>query len=223
MKFLKFLAVLLLSLATPALAPTPAPAQHLASHGPPVAMPLVSTATAAVAIRAPAAPVLDGRDNDPAWEEAQVIQGFRMSDPIEDGAERFHTVARIAYDAHALYVLVRAFDPHPDSIVALLSRRDVSTPSDQIEVMIDSYHDRRTGYEFAVNPSGVQRDYAITNDGETDDSWDGIWQVATATDSLGWVAEFRIPFGQLRFGRSASHTFGLMIIRTIARTNERMS
>ena len=42
-------------------------------------------------------------------------------------------------------------------------------------------------------------------------------------DSLGWVAEFRIPLSQLRYPRSSSNTFGLMIMRDLARTNERFS
>src|SRR2546422_5764801 len=44
----------------------------------------------------------------------------------------------------------RAFDPHPDSILKLLARRDVRAATDQLKIMIDSYHDRRNGFEFAV-------------------------------------------------------------------------
>ena len=109
--------------------------------------------SSAVAIRLTASPPLDARDDTPVWRSAQLIEGFRQFQPIEDGEERFRTEARVAYDAKYLYVMVRAFDPHPDSIASLLSRRDVRTPSDQIKIMIDSYHDRRTGYEFAVNRS----------------------------------------------------------------------
>ena len=123
-----------------------------------------------------------------------------MFDPTENGDPRFRTEARVAYDEHNLYVLVRAFDPHPDSIVALLSRRDVRTQSEWLKVMIDGYHDRRTGVELAVNPAGVKRDFAIINDGEEDGSWDGVWYVGTRVDSAGWVAEFRIPLNQLRYG-----------------------
>jgi len=180
-------------------------------------------ARAAMAARAQRPPVLDGRGDDAVWVGATVIDSFRTFDPIENGAPRFRTEARVAYDEHNLYVLVRAFDARPDSIVALLSRRDVRTASDQVKVMIDSYHDRRTGFEFAVNPAGVKRDFAIINDGEEDDSWDAVWDVATRVDSLGWVAEFRIPFNQLRYPGGPTHTFGLMLSRDIARYNERLS
>jgi hypothetical protein len=56
------------------------------------------------------------------------------------------------------------FVPHPDSIMHALTRRDVRGPSDQIKLLIDSYYDRRTGYELAVNPDGVKRDFSMRND-----------------------------------------------------------
>jgi len=175
------------------------------------------------ASRAERPPVIDGRDDDVAWSTTTPIDGFQQFDPVEGAEASMRTEARIAYDAANLYVLVHAFDPHPDSILALLSRRDVRTASDQIKVMIDSYHDRRTGYEFAVNPAGVKRDYYAYDDGQEDVSWDAVWDVATRIDSTGWTAEFRIPLSQLRYPPAASHTFGVMIIRELARRNERVS
>jgi hypothetical protein len=172
---------------------------------------------------APEAPTIDGSDAEPAWAKATPITGFRMFQPVEDGEPRFRTEAKVIYDATNFYVFVRAYDPRPDSIIGLLSRRDVKTQSDQIKVMIDSYHDRQTGYEFAVNPVGVKRDYYAYDDSREDASWDAVWDVAARTDSLGWTAEFRIPLSQLRFPRSESNTFGFMIMRDVARTNERMS
>jgi hypothetical protein len=104
-----------------------------------------------------------------------------------------------------------------------LTRRDVRGPSDQLKVMIDSYHDRRSGFEFAVNPVGVKRDYAMYNDMDEDGSWDGVWDVATHVDSLGWTAEFRIPFSQLRYANMQEHVFGFAVWRDIERFKERTS
>ena len=168
-------------------------------------------------------PVIDGRDDDEAWRTTPVITGFRMFDPTEDADPTFRTEARIAYDDANLYFFIRAFDPRPDSIIALLSRRDVKTTSDQIKVMIDSYHDRRTGYEFAVNPAGVRRDYYTYDDNSEDVSWDAVWDVATRIDSLGWTAEFRIPLSQIRYQPAPTLTFGIMLMRDVARRNERYS
>ena len=120
-----------------------------------------------------------------------------------------------------LYVFARMFDPHPDSIMHALTRRDVRGSSDQIKLLIDSYNDKRSGFEFAVNPDGVKRDFSMSNDGNEDDSWDGVWDVATRVDSLGWTAEFRIPLSQLRYAKSESNTFGFGVWRDIERLNER--
>lgn len=142
---------------------------------------------------------------------------------MEDKDPRFPTEARVAYDERYFYVFVRAFDPAPDSILQLLSRRDVRSASDQIKIVIDSYHDRRTGFEFAVNPAGVKRDYAIYDDGREDVAWDAVWDVATTVDSLGWTAEFRIPLSQLRYTPGETTTFGFGVWRDIQRHGERVS
>jgi hypothetical protein len=92
-----------------------------------------------------------------------------------------------------------------------------------IWLFIDSYHDRRTGYEFGVNAAGVKTDAAIYNDGNEDFAWDGVWEVATRVDSLGWIAEYRIPLSQMRYGRERSHTFGITIDRNVYRHAERYS
>jgi hypothetical protein len=175
------------------------------------------------AARARTAVAIDGRDADAVWSTAPRIDGFRVTDPTEDGDPTFQTEARVAYDDRNLYVFVRAFDPHPDSVMALLGRRDVRTPSDWIRVMVDSYHDKRTGWAFMLNPASVQRDLAITNDGDEDITWDGVWAGKSQIDSLGWTAEFRIPFNQLRFPPSAEHTFGIMIMRSLQRRGETSS
>lgn len=174
------------------------------------------------AVRAAVAPVIDGRDDDAAWRDAPPVDDFREFTPVEDGDPSFRTEVRAAYDDRNLYVVVRAFDPHPDSIVPLLSRRDVRTNSDQLKIIIDGYMDRRTGIELILNPAGVKRDASIYNDYVEDLSWDGIWEGAAAIDSLGWVAEFRVPFSQLRFNGGAP-SFGFGVWRDIARRNERMA
>lgn len=179
------------------------------------------TDTSAVALRSDSPPVIDARDSDRAWQQAPVIDRFQEWRPNEGKPARFRTEAKIAYDAANLYVFVRAFDPHPDSIKKILERRDSFTSSDMIWIFVDSYHDKRTGYEFGVNAAGVKMDQAIYDDGNEDGAWDAVWDVATRVDSLGWTAEFRIPLSQMRYSRDREHTFGIMIDRDVYRYNER--
>jgi len=180
-------------------------------------------ASRVIATRAAQPPVIDGRDDDAVWREAQPIIGFQEWRPSEGGPPELPTEAKIAYDAANMYVFVRAFDPHPDSIITVRARRDYFTPSDMIWLFLDSYHDRRTGYEFGVNPSGVKLDAQVYNDGNEDFAWDAVWDVATRVDSLGWTAEFRIPLSQLRYGPQKQHTFGLIIDRDLYRYSQRVS
>ncbi len=161
--------------------------------------------------------MLDGKDIDAAWAAAPAIEHFLESRPSEGAAPRLRTEAKVLYDPHHIYVFVRAYDPHPDSIVRLLARRDQYTASDRIIVMLDPYHDRRTGFEFAVNPAGVKEDYAIYNDGDEDVAWDAIWDVATQVDSLGWTAEYRIPLSQLHYSTADKVSFGFLVWRDVQR------
>ena len=190
---------------------------------PPPPPPAPAPASRVLATRAGQPPVIDGRADDAVWREAQPITGFQEWRPSEGDPPKLPTEAKIAYDAANLYVFVRAFDPHPDSIITVLARRDYFTPSDMIWLFLDSYHDRRTGYEFGVNPSGVKLDAQVYNDGNEDFAWDAVWDVATRVDSLGWTAEFRIPVSQLRYGRQQHHTFGLTIDRDLYRYAQRVS
>src|SRR5438094_772948 len=179
------------------------------------------TDTSATALRADGSINIDAKDDDAAWKSAPPITQFQQWRPNEGKAARFKTEAKIVYDASNLYVFVRAFDPHPDSIKKILERRDTFTASDMIWIFVDSYHDKRTGYEFGVNAAGVKMDQAIYDDGNEDGAWDAVWDVATRIDSLGWTAEFRIPLSQMRYSRSREHTFGIMIDRDVYRYNER--
>ena len=177
----------------------------------------------ATAIRASAAPAIDGLDTDPVWRNAVAFSDFVEFTPREGNRPRFQTEFRVAYDQKNFYVFVRAFDDDPSQIKTSLARRDARPPTDQIKIIIDSYFDRRSGYEFAVNPGGVKRDYIIYNDNQEDGAWDAVWDVSTSIDSLGWTAEFKIPLSQLRYSNAATHTFGFGVWRDIDRHRERVS
>ena len=179
---------------------------------------------AVMAARVDTAPIIDGRTDDPAWTIGPVSTDFHVFAPREGAEPSMRTEARVRYDDRALYILVRAFDPHPDSIVRRLSRRDTfDATADQIPIFLDPFLDGRTGFEFVVTAGGVKTDAALFADDGEDYSWDGVWDVATRVDSAGWVAEFAIPFHQLRFAEHHAPVFGIFIGRWVGRSGERMS
>lgn len=177
----------------------------------------------ATAVPANSPITIDGRLDEPVWEQAPSIHEFVQREPAEGQAPSQRTDARVAYDADALYVAVRAQDTDPERIVGMLTRRDQRSPSDWIKIVVDSYFDRRTAYEFAVNPAGVKTDRYYFNDGASDDSWDAVWDVAITRDAAGWIAEFRIPFSQLRFNNIDGGPVGFAVIREVGRLAETSS
>ncbi|MBI4500034.1 MAG: carbohydrate binding family 9 domain-containing protein [Gemmatimonadetes bacterium] len=177
---------------------------------------------AAYAVRArDALPVIDGRLDDRAWQTTTPLTDFRQRNPDEGAPATERTEVRFVYSDRDLYIGIRAFDREPSRIVGRLVRRDQPVSADYVDLFIDSYHDRRTAFGFSVNPSGARGDVFVYDDGQRrDDSWDPVYDWATQVDSLGWTAELRIPFSQLRFPKRDSLAFGLRVRRFINRKNE---
>ena len=175
----------------------------------------------AIAIPAGSTPVIiDGAFNEAIWNEATPVTEFVQREPSEGVPASHATEVRVAFDSGALYVAVQAVDDASHRIVGLLTRRDDSSPSDRIAVMIDSFHDRRTAFEFNVNAAGVKSDLYWYNDTNNDRSWDAVWDAAVSRRPDGWQAEFRIPFSQLRFKGDRIESLGFAVSRYIPHANE---
>lgn len=165
--------------------------------------------------------VVDGRLDDPVWRTAERVTGFLQRDPLEGTAASESTVVYVAYDDAAIYIGARMYDAHPDSIVGRLGRRDDYANSDRFNVFLDPYHDRRSGVYFGVDAAGTLYDGVLLNDDWDDDSWDGVWDGHVQIDSLGWTAELRVPYSQLRFHAAPQYVWGVNFSRDIARRHER--
>ena len=166
--------------------------------------------------------VIDGKLDEEAWERADVATSFTQTTPDDGQPATEKTEIRVLYDDDALYIGARMYETDPGLIAATLFRRDGSGYSDWIHVGIDSYNDRRTAFVFGVNPRGVKRDMLIYNDNQTDLNWDAVWDAATSIDDKGWIAEFRIPFSQLRYNGSEedSRSWGINFLRETERNDE---
>ena len=87
----------------------------------PVALP---TMHSAMAVLAPRAPLIDGRDDDAVWSLAPPITQFLEASPARGRPKVRERRRGWRTTRHNLYVFVRAYDPHPDSIVS--SSRDAT-------------------------------------------------------------------------------------------------
>jgi hypothetical protein len=164
---------------------------------------------------------IDGILNEIDWKLAPVSTGFIQREPNDGEPSAEKTYFRVLYDDEYIYIGITALDSQPDKIVGRMTRRDNYTPSDWLGIAFDSYDDKRTAFDFLVNPAGVKRDRFWSNDNEHDDNWDAVWHVGTSIDENGWTAEFRIPFNQLRYsGNGQTKSWGLQVYREIDRLNE---
>ncbi|MDQ6770911.1 MAG: carbohydrate binding family 9 domain-containing protein [Gemmatimonadota bacterium] len=165
---------------------------------------------------------IDGRLDDPAWAGATPITELTQSSPDEGKPASQKTELRILYDASAIYIGARMYDSlGAAGVRSALARRDQvmngdnNLTSDKIAVVFDTFRDKNSRSWFELNPDGVKGDHQ-----NGDASYDPVWEGATKIDSLGWTAEFRIPYSQLRFSRDTSQVWGMQIWRTIDRRNE---
>ena len=185
----------------------------------------VSSAAASPVARVAATPIpeatairVDGDLNDAIWQTVPPITEFPTARPARRGRADLsdRSASRLRRD--------RALRRRPGlrlriRSASLASARGATRtrPSDWVSVLVDSFHDRRSAFEFAVNPAGVKQDSYWFNDTNNDQGWDAVWDVAVSRGEQGWRAEFRIPFSQLRYRPSETSTFGLAIVRTIGR------
>lgn len=163
---------------------------------------------------------VDGVLNEPHWQEATRVAVNYQDEPNEKGTPPVKTDAYIYDDGHNLYVAFVAYDPEPSKIRAALRDRDTLWQDDNVGLVIDTFNDERTGYEFYVNPLGAQGDIRMTDTDEwvSDLSWDAIWDSAGTINEHGYVVEMRIPFKALRFAQNqADSTWGFSVMRNYQR------
>ncbi len=162
---------------------------------------------------------IDGELGDRGWRQLPAKGNFVQRAPYDGRQPTEPTQIYVGYDDEALYVLVRAFDSQPDRIRGLLTRRDETSSSDWIHLWLDTHDDNRTAYRFSVNPAGVLQDARVSNDGQDDINWNGVWHVETGRNAQGWFAEYRIPFSQIRYDPNHPQ-WGIQVGRKLARNNE---
>ncbi len=169
------------------------------------------------------APAIDGHLDDPAWQGAARAEGFTQVEPFHGEPSPVATTVLLGYDDEALYVAFDCQDDDPSRVAASVTTRDgVAGRDDIVAVMLDTFRDGDSAYYFATNLLGTQFDGTVANNGRTiDDQWDAAWTNASAATETGWTAEFRIPFGILRYASDEHATWGVNFLRENPRRLEK--
>ncbi len=170
-------------------------------------------------LRTETPPVIDGKLDDPVWQTAPSVSGFKTYTPDYDIDMADQTVVYFAYDRENLYFAFRCFDSQPDKIKSSVTRRDNIRPDDWICVNLDPFNDQQTLSAFYVNPSGIQEDSRFASNRE-DFGFDFVWYSAGKIDEKGYTIEMRIPFKSIRFANKELVEMGVIFERRVSRRNE---
>jgi hypothetical protein len=196
------------------------------------------------ALRVEVAPAVDGDVlGEAIWEDAPRVTDFLQNTPDEGLPASERTEVRIVHTADTLYFGIVCYTEDASTIIVSDSRRDTPLDeTDSFQIIIDTYLDRQNGFVFGTNPSGLEYDGQVTNEGQGSGqsgggggrpgsqqrgsgggfnlNWDGVWQVRAQITDIGWTAEIAIPFRTLRYPSGDVQAWGLNFQRNIRHRNE---
>src|SRR2546423_6016147 len=176
---------------------------------------------------------IDGVLDDPVWHQAALLKGFTQYRPVDSRPAADSTEILAFYAPDAIYFGIRAFEAHGAVVRATLADRDNIDSDDHIQILLDTFNDRRRALLFAVNPLGVQQDGVRSEglagaaggqnagfrfDGVIDLNPDYIYQSHGHVTPWGYEVEVRIPFKSLRYQSGATQDWGIQFIRTTQHT-----
>src|SRR5690349_13629138 len=177
------------------------------------------------AVRADDTVAVDGRLDEPVWRQAALLTGFSLYQPVDQRPAPDSTEVLVWYSPTALYVGVRAFEPH-GAVRATLADRDRISADDNVEIQLDTFDERRRALVFVVNPLGVQADGTKSEGGgfipgsnvtpgQNDLSADFLWQSKGRVTEWGYEVELRIPFSSLRYPLGMPQRWGIQAVRHV--------
>ncbi|MBT4096925.1 MAG: carbohydrate-binding family 9-like protein [Gemmatimonadetes bacterium] len=147
-------------------------------------------------------PVIDGMDDDEAWERVPISRLIDVSDLTGQIEHSQPTQFCMTWDQHGLYVLVVATD---DDVWSVLEDHDAHLWNDEvIELFADPDGDERNYLEIEINPLNTVLDLLKPSTGEAAD-WDWNAEIETAVHVEGtlndsgdedryWRVEMALPW-----------------------------
>ncbi len=177
--------------------------------------------------RLEASVTVDGRLDEPAWQQAERLAGFHQYRPVDGRPAEERTEVLIWYSPTAIHFGVLAYDRRPDAIRATVADRDNLGADDRVTIYLDTFDDRRRAFFFGVNPLGSQED-GVRSEGQLsagelfagslDRNPDYYFESKGRITDAGYEVEIRIPFKSLRFSSASRQRWGLNIVRSVQRT-----
>jgi hypothetical protein len=176
---------------------------------------------------------IDGVLDEDVWRRAARLIGFTQYRPVDSRPAEDSTEVLVWYAPDAIYFGIRAYEAHGSVVRATLADRDNIGADDNVQILLDTFNDRRRALLFAVNPLGAQEDGVRSEglagaaggqnagfrfDGVIDLNPDYVYQSAGHVTPWGYEVEVRIPFKSLRYQSGDPQSWGIQVIRTTQHT-----
>lgn len=173
------------------------------------------------AVRSTAPIKLDGKLDEPAWQQAQPAKNFRQFRPDLNKPATKDTEVKIIYDDEYLYFGWICYVNDPKKLVTLAKYHDDDNSiDDNIDVYLDALNSRDSCYDIMLTPANVQFEGRIWHNGMSNSNeWDGYWRSATSIGNDCWMAEMAIPWCTIQYDDKAS-SFGVNFLRTYQEAQE---
>lgn len=174
----------------------------------------IATPLTVTALKAATAPVLDGKLDDPVWQQGEWCNDFTL---LGEGMKpaTAQTRFKVAFDQHNLYFGAELLEPQMDKLVARETKRDGRVHADDvIEFMVVPNSGRLDYYHFCVNPLGTQYDAELRQGGNVRTTeWDANWQAKIGRGPQSWTVEVAIPFVELGLTGASKGDWALNVAR----------
>jgi hypothetical protein len=149
--------------------------------------------------------IIDGAENEPAWQQAETADNFFMVLPMDTSRAAVRTEIKMTYDDKNIYIIAICWLPKKGPYMVESLRRDfVFGKNDNFIFFLDTYNDLTNGYTFGANAAGAQWDGTLYEGGKADLNWDNKWISAVKNYDDKWIFEAAIPFKTIRYKKGIS-------------------
>ena len=167
---------------------------------------------------------IDGRLDEEIYKTiAPAPFEFIQQEPDAGKPSTERTEFWVFYDDKNIYFCFRLWDSHPERMIINEMRHDASqdiVQNENISIVIDTFHDHRSGYYFMTNPLGARRDVQFQSETQANGEWNPVWNPKGARFEGGWTSEVAIPFKSIRYPAGTDQTWGFNLRRIIRWKNE---
>ena len=161
---------------------------------------------------------VDGALDERVYQDVPALSDFIQTEPVEGALATEKSEAWVLFDDEHFYISFRCWAANPEAeLVANDMRRDSMgvASGEFVDLIFDTFYDRRNSVNLTVNPIGGRMDGQITDERDYFGDWNPIWDVRTGRFDGGWTFEAAISFKSLRYKPGRAQVWGINLARHV--------